>query len=93
LGLQQLTPPEQSPKSPATRTDSLAICHQPSLKIVSLNTYPGKNIRGEFSMSDLSEWLSEKQGYQSGSVRGPMFWFSKDGVGINDLWARYLSTA
>jgi hypothetical protein len=47
----------------------------------------------KFSMSDLAKALLKKQGYQSDSVRGPMFWFTKDGVSIKDIWARYLNTA
>jgi hypothetical protein len=46
----------------------------------------------KFSMSDLAKTLLKKQGYQSDSVRGPMFWFTKDGVNIKEIWARHLKS-
>jgi hypothetical protein len=41
----------------------------------------------KYSMSDLAKKILKKQGYRSDSVRGPMFWFTKDGVSIKDIWA------
>jgi len=46
-----------------------------------------------FSMSELAKTLLKKQGYQSDSVRGPMFWFTRDGVSIKEIWARYLKSS
>jgi predicted CopG family antitoxin len=46
----------------------------------------------KYSMSDLAKELLKKQGYRSDSVRGPMFWFTKDGVSIKDIWARHLKS-
>lgn len=42
-----------------------------------------------YSMSDLAKILLKKHGYESDSVRGPLFWYTENGVSIKDLWKRY----
>ena len=44
-----------------------------------------------YSMSDLAKILLKKHGYESDSVRGPLFWYTDDGVSIKDLWSQYNS--
>jgi len=44
-------------------------------------------------MSDLAVELLKQQGYQSDSVRGPMFWFNEDGASIKNIWEQYLKSA
>lgn len=39
-----------------------------------------------YSMSELAKLLLKQHGYESKAVRGPLFWFTKAGKSINDLW-------
>jgi hypothetical protein len=39
-----------------------------------------------YSMSNLAQMLLKRHGYESTSVRGPAFWFTKGGRSIKDLW-------
>ena len=45
-----------------------------------------------YSMSDLAKILLKQQGYESNSVRGPIFWYTEDGMSIKELWEKYLET-
>ena len=45
-----------------------------------------------YSMSELAKILLKQNGYESDSVRGPIFWFTMDGVSIRELWDKYLRT-
>jgi hypothetical protein len=49
--------------------------------------YEGKH----YSMSELAKQLLKNLGYQSNSVRGPMFWGTADGCTIKELWEKYLA--
>lgn len=43
-----------------------------------------------YSMSDLAKQLLKGLGYQSNSVRGPMFWCTADGITVKELWEKHL---
>lgn len=43
-----------------------------------------------YSMSELAKQLLKGLGYQSDSVRGPMFWCTADGVTVKELWEKHL---
>lgn len=73
---------------------------------LSLRDYQGRDVKGceavvshgallwngkRYSMSDLAKELLKQQGYQSDSVRGPMFWFNGDGVSIKAIWEKHLT--
>jgi hypothetical protein len=42
-----------------------------------------------YSMSELAKILLKNHGYESDSVRGPLFWYTQNGVSIKDLWEKY----
>ena len=44
--------------------------------------YQGKR----YSMSKLARILFKRQGYVTKAIRGPLFWFTKDGLSIKELW-------
>ena len=44
------------------------------------------------SMSELAREFLTREGYNSGSVRGPAHWFTEDGVSIATLWKEYLNS-
>jgi hypothetical protein len=45
-----------------------------------------------YSMSDLAQILLKQLGYESNSVRGPLFWTNGKGKTVAELWETYLST-
>ncbi len=62
-----------------------------------LNGYKSKLMNGfllyngqSFSMSDLAKILLKENGFQSDSVRGPIFWFTENGKNIKELWDTFL---
>ena len=70
-----------------------------------LHDYQGNNINGykaklsngfllydeqSFSMSDLARMLLKQNGFQSDSVRGPIFWYTENGQSIKELWDIFL---
>jgi len=46
-----------------------------------------------YSMSELAKIMLKENGYESDSVRGPMFWYTEDGLSIKDIWGRYQKSA
>jgi hypothetical protein len=48
--------------------------------------YNGKG----YSMSDLARILLKNNGFQSDSVRGPLFWYTESGKSVKELWDIYL---
>lgn len=45
-----------------------------------------------YSMSDLAQTLLKKHGYNNDFVRGPIFWVTKEGKTIAELWDKYLKS-
>jgi len=43
-----------------------------------------------YSMSDLARSLLKENGFQSDSVRGPIFWYTENGKSIKELWDIFL---
>ena len=41
-------------------------------------------------MSDLARRLLKENGFQSDSVRGPIFWYNDSGKSVKELWDTYL---
>lgn len=45
-----------------------------------------------YSMSDLAQTLLKKHGYKNDFVRGPIFWVTKEGKTVAELWDKYLKS-
>ena len=50
--------------------------------------YEGKR----YSMSALTHKIMKRQGYTSSAYRGPLFWYTRNGKSVHDLWQEYLSS-
>jgi predicted CopG family antitoxin len=43
-----------------------------------------------YSMSDLAGKAIETIGLDGKSIRGPLFWFTENGISVKELWEQYL---